>query len=157
MMKKKMLSSIVVAWILLLFSPSGSHGAVLEKPPLCDCHTNVSDPLGENHRCNTRGCSRGDNPSCSADNFSGKFPHHRVVDFYGVTPIGPYAYFLCSCPGFSFNHGRGGSNGYILCFSPGDENKVDNYGSNPFNYSSCSDFNQPSFDLADCCNFCCGT
>ena len=141
----------------MLLITSDSHGATLTKPPLCDCHNNISDPVGSNYPCHTAGCSRGNNPSCSADSFSGDFPHHRVFDFYGVTFIGPYAYFGCNCPGFSYNHGQNGTNGYLLAFSPGDKKKVHDYGSNPFNYSSCSDFNDPPFDLAACCNFCCGT
>ncbi len=84
--------------------------------------------------CNTRGCSRGNNPTCNDTDLT-----HFFLG-YGVA--GYSVYFGCNCPGFSY---AGGDNGYHSFDPP-----------KSYRYTNCTGFGLGDHDATDCCNFCCG-
>lgn len=126
------------------------YGAQSVPPQNCIC----SNPhnIGANGPvpCNDTQCSRGDNLACTATdprsiaaNGTFSFTLYAIPDESYFVAVG------CNCPGFKYNYGHGGENGYV--FAGGHNDYV-------YTYNNCSDFN-PGVrvdNFTRCCNYCCG-
>jgi len=123
------------------------YGVQSVPPQNCVCsNPHNIDPNGT-VACNDTQCSRGDNLACNTDTID-------TMDafYFTLYAIPDESYFVvvgCNCPGFKYNHGHGGHNGYV--FAGGHNDYV-------YTYNNCSDFN-PGVrvdNITRCCNYCCG-
>ena len=144
-----MVSSSIQMAIGLLLIMAKYHSAQVNLPPLFfGCLTNISHPSGASYPCVDAHCSRGDNLNCTTDVSPTLYPKLRSFEY--LFPDEVAALFACSCPGFNYNHGRGGDNGAVLEFF------VTGPAYQTYKYNNCNDFGDGSADAVACCHYCCG-
>ncbi|CAF3597222.1 unnamed protein product [Rotaria socialis] len=147
MLSSKMLTPIPISLLSIMII---LYGAQSVPPQNCVC----SNPhnIGPNGTvpCNNTKCSRGDNLACNATDPYNVFANGAFsFTLYNIPDESYFILFGCNCPGFKYNYGHGGYNGYIA---------VGGHNDYFYTYNSCSDFN-PDLDLDNitiCCNYCCG-
>lgn len=144
-----MLSLSIQLTISLLLMMAKYHNGEVNVPPLaCDCRNNTSDPSGVPYPCFTANCSRGDNLNCTTDVAPSLYPKLRSFEYLIVDDVA--FLFACSCPGFNYNHGRGGDNGAVLQFF------VTGPAYQTYKFNNCNEFGDGSPGAVACCHYCCG-
>jgi hypothetical protein len=138
--------------LLLIMIASCNPQALL--PQGCICYNprvfNVTD--NSTVPCDDPQCSRGDNLDCVNDDegYSNIFDN-RAFGFYIPYDNDVHKYYFvtlgCNCPGFNYNHGASGNNGFSNTPANGAS----------YTYNNCSDFSLNIDDAAYCCNYCCGS
>jgi hypothetical protein len=127
-------------------------GGVVKPPQGCACYNPHAVNVTNNSTapCVDTRCSRGDNPICFTSGDDGNIFDTRAFGFYIPANINNkndfYVFLGCNCPGFNYNHGASGDNGFT-------NTPIDNGGS--YTYTNCSDFSLGVDDADICCNYCC--